>query len=68
MVVIGPEERRKAAEIRARLTGAMFVQSERFVEEHRQARLAFTRGEVNVTFPQGTYRFVQEFGARCAET
>ncbi len=38
-----------------------------FVYEHAERRLAFLSGIVDVVFPCGTYRFVRQFGARCAD-
>lgn len=38
-----------------------------FVAEHEASRKSWRAGFIDVLFPPGTYRFVQQFGARCAE-
>lgn len=45
----------------------MLAQVGDFVASHREKRSAFLHGVKEVLFPPGTYRFVQQFGARCAE-
>jgi REP element-mobilizing transposase RayT len=38
-----------------------------FVVQYDKTRRAFLAGVVDALFPPGTYRFVRQFGARCAE-
>lgn len=38
-----------------------------FVRDHARAREDFIAGDRKVVFPAGSYRFVRQFGARCAE-
>jgi putative transposase len=45
----------------------MLAQLGDFTERHEAARQSFAAGAIGVLFPPGTFRFVQQFGARCAE-